>query len=139
MEQDLTLLSVAPNPELPQALQLDSASTHPSSYLSPQTPSEVISLARSINGSAIGQLIPRSGGRFTAITYFVSKVQETLNIARLTRSRLHKKAGTGEQSRFQLLGGFSAFVSLRATLDGSQHSIPFMPLVNLVKDENGIK
>ncbi|VDN10758.1 unnamed protein product [Dibothriocephalus latus] len=127
LEEDLTVLSAAANID-----RENGAVNPPLVNLSPRNASEVATLVQSINFSAIGQLEPRAGGRFAALTYYVSPAQEAI-----ARSRILKQAPPAPNLR-GLLKGFFAFVGLRATADRIQHNLPFIPLVNLQKDESGL-
>uniref|UniRef100_A0A0X3NJA2 Mediator of RNA polymerase II transcription subunit 1 n=2 Tax=Schistocephalus solidus TaxID=70667 RepID=A0A0X3NJA2_SCHSO len=127
LEEDLTVLSAAATVDSEGV-----AVNPPPVTLSPRNVSEVATLVQSINFSAIGQIEPRSGGRFAALTYFVSPAQEAI-----ARSRILKQAPSHPNLR-GLLKGFFAFVGLRATADKIQHNLPFIPLVNLQKDESGL-
>ncbi|VDL94750.1 unnamed protein product [Schistocephalus solidus] len=127
LEEDLSVLSAAATVDSEGV-----AVNPPPVTLSPRNVSEVATLVQSINFSAIGQIEPRSGGRFAALTYFVSPAQEAI-----ARSRILKQAPSHPNLR-GLLKGFFAFVGLRATADKIQHNLPFIPLVNLQKDESGL-
>ncbi|KAL7059152.1 hypothetical protein AAHC03_013538 [Spirometra sp. Aus1] len=127
LEEDLAVLSAAASTD-----SGGGAVNPPPVNLSPRTASEVATLVQSINFSAIGQIEPRAGGRFAALTYFVSPAQEAI-----AKSSIVKRTSSPTSLR-GLLKGFFAFVGLRATTDKIQHNLPFIPLVNLQKDESGL-
>ncbi len=107
------------------------------------TPNDVKSLAQAINGSAVGQIVPRTGGQFTNLTFYISPAQEAMAISRLPKGGGREHANHHQQQHSKpetaMLGGFCASVGLRGTADGRQHSLPLISRVNLVKDADGYK
>lgn len=100
------------------------------------TASDVECLAQSINGSAVGQVVPRTGGSFACLTYFISPSRK---LAVLEEIRSQPPTGLKEGSERGMLDGYCASVGLRATANGTQHSLPLVSLVNLIKDADGYK
>ena len=103
------------------------------------TPSDVNYLVQSINGSAVGQVVPRTGGAFAILTYFVSPAQKAIALSRVSKQPTYLLSKSPDLAETGMLGGFCATVGLRATADGSQHSLPLVSLVNLIKDADGYK
>ncbi|VDM32757.1 unnamed protein product [Hydatigera taeniaeformis] len=131
LEQDLLMLSTAvgnrkSNAVTPQSLEIPGLS-----WKNPTSPSEVSCLAQSINGSAVGQVIQRTGGVFTVLTYFVSAVQRAIAMSHAPKPPARSDPEAG------MLGGFCASVGLRATANANQHSLPLVSLVNIIKDADG--
>lgn len=97
------------------------------------SPSDVNCLAQSINGSAVGQVVQRTGGAFTVLTYFVSAAQKAIAMSHASGHSNQAEPEAG------MLGGFCTSVGLRATANASQHSLPLVSLVNIIKDADGYK
>uniref|UniRef100_A0A0R3TFA7 Mediator of RNA polymerase II transcription subunit 1 n=1 Tax=Rodentolepis nana TaxID=102285 RepID=A0A0R3TFA7_RODNA len=137
LEQDLIALTTAvsnhlPHPATPMSLEL----TGGSSMKVANTASDVECLAQCVNGSAVGQVVPRTGGCFSCLTYYISPGQKADVIG-----QIHSRPPTGlkEGSESGMLDGYCASVGLRATANGVQYSLPLVSLVNLTKDADGYK
>ena len=140
LEQDLAMLTTAVSSRLPHAASPMSLELTGTSLKSPCTPTDVNCLAQSINGSAVGQVVPRTGGAFAILTYFVSPAQRAIAISQMSnQSTTFLSSRSKDQTETGMLGGFCATVGLRATPNGSQHSLPLVSLVNLIKDADGYK
>ncbi|KAH9281068.1 Mediator of RNA polymerase II transcription subunit 1 [Echinococcus granulosus] len=131
LEQDLLMLTTAvsnriPNAAAPLNLELPSLPCKLTN-----SPSDVNCLAQSINGSAVGQVVQRTGGAFTVLTYFVSAAQKAIAVSHTSKHSAQVDPEAG------MLGGFCASVGLRATANASQHSLPLVSLVNIIKDADG--
>ncbi|VUZ54996.1 unnamed protein product [Hymenolepis diminuta] len=135
LEQDLIALTTAvsnhlPHPATPMSLEL----TGGSSMKVANTSRDVECLAQSINGSAVGQVVPRTGGCFSCLTYYISPARRLQVL-----EEIHSRPPTGlkEGSESGMLDGYCASVGLRATANRAQHSLPLVSLVNLTKDADG--
>uniref|UniRef100_A0A5K3ERP2 Mediator of RNA polymerase II transcription subunit 1 n=2 Tax=Mesocestoides corti TaxID=53468 RepID=A0A5K3ERP2_MESCO len=134
LEQDLAMLATAVSSRIPHAASPMSLELTGISCKIANTPNDVNSLAQSINGSAVGQMVQRTGGAFSVLTYFVSAAQKAIAASRIRRVINEKEHTQPEKG---MLGGFCASVGLRATANRIQHSLPVVSLVNLIKDGDG--
>ncbi|VDK35354.1 unnamed protein product, partial [Taenia asiatica] len=131
LEQDLLMLTTAVSNRISNAATPLSLEPPNPPWKTANPPSDVNCLAQSINGSAVGQVVQRTGGAFTVLTYFVSAAQKAIAMSHASKhsNRAEPEAG--------MLGGFCASVGLRATANANQHSLPLVSLVNVIKDADG--
>ncbi|KAL5108274.1 Mediator of RNA polymerase II transcription subunit 1 [Taenia crassiceps] len=131
LEQDLLMLTTAVSNRISNAVTPLSLEPPSLSWKIANSPGDVNCLAQSINASAVGQVVQRTGGAFTVLTYFVSAVQKAIAMSHASKhsNRTEPEAG--------MLGGFCASVGLRATANANQHSLPLVSLVNIIKNADG--
>lgn len=142
LEQDIASLTATVSQHMPRIVSPMTLEMNAPSSQNPSTPDDVNSLVQAINGSAVGQIVPRSGCQFTRLTYFVSAAQKVVATSRLTKTDTNRPPQTALPSTHEpkgMLGGFCASVGLRGTSDLPPQKIPLVSLVTLVKDADFYK